>query len=239
MDTTLAQKAVETALNGNWKEAVRLNKLLLKEAPEDIDALNRLARAHAELGEIKKAKSFAERALRLDPFNSIALKALAKWKSLKPGQSIGTGSASPEAFLEEPGKTKVVSLINLGDARLLAKLDSADEVRLTPHSHKISVITRDGKHVGRLPDDLSAKIRNLINKGNVYQVLVKSIEPNDVKVFIREVKRGRLAKDIPSFPTEKIDYITYSSPDIVRRKDPGPLDDGAPAVNQAAEEESF
>ena len=121
----------------------------------------------------------------------------------------------------------------------MAKLDAADEVALTPHSHRVSVITREGKYVGRLPDDLSARIRNLIKKGNNYQVLIKSVDPEDVKVFIREVKRGKLAGNIASFSTEKLDYITYSSPEIVRKKDPGPLDDAAPGENQAAEEESF
>lgn len=239
MDNTLAQKAVEAALLTNWKEAIKLNKLLLKENAQDIDALNRLARAHAELGEFKKAKSLSEKVLRIDPFNSIAAKAINKWKGLKDGHSISTNFVSPEAFLEEPGKTKIVSLINPGDSKLLAKLDSATEVTLTPHSHRISVITKEGKHVGRLPDDLSARIRNLIGKGNVYQVLIKSIEDTDVKVFIREVSRGKLAGNIPSFATEKIDYITYSSPEIYRKKDPGPLDEGGLVESQSAEEESY
>lgn len=239
MEQSLAQKAVEAALTGKWKEATRLNTLLLKENPKDIDALNRLARAHSELGSIKKAKSFAEKVLKLDPFNSIATKAIIRWKSLRGGQSSVSRPASAEAFLEEPGKTKSVSLINLGDPKLLAKLDSADEVKLTPHSHRVSVITLEGKHIGRLPDDVSARLRNLIQKGNTYQVLVKSIEPDEVKIFIREIKRGKLAGDTPSFPAEKIDYVTYSSPDIIRKKDPGPLDEGAPAVSQAAEEESY
>ncbi len=239
MEQSLAQKAVEAALKGSWKEAARFNTLILKENSKDIDALNRLARAFSELGNPRKAKSFAEKVLKLDPFNSIATKAIARWKGLKSGQTFVSRPASAEAFLEEPGKTKTVSLINLGDPKLLVKLDSADEVKLTPHSHRVSVITSDGKHVGRLPDDVSARLRNLITKGNTYQVLIKSIESDDVKVFIREVNRGSLARDIPSFPAEKIDYVTYSSPDIIRRKDPGPLDDGAPAVSQAAEEESY
>lgn len=239
MEQSLAQKAVEAALNGNWKEATRLNSLILKENPKDIDALNRLARAYSELGNPRKAKSCAEKVLKIDPFNSIATKALSRWKGLKGGQGFSSKPASPESFLEEPGKTKTVSLINLGDPKLLAKLDSADEVKLTPHSHRVSVITLEGKHVGRLPDDVSARLRNLINSGNTYQVLIKSIEPNDVKVFIRELTRGLQVKDTASFPSEKIDYVTYSSPDIIRKKDPGPLDEGSPAVSQAAEEESF
>ena len=239
MDTSLAQKAVDAALSARWHEAIKLNKLILKETSKDTDALNRLARAHAELGEIRIAKTLAERVLKLDPFNSIAAKALIKWKGLKAGQRVSSSPVGPDAFLEEPGKTKIVSLINLGDAKVLAKLDAGDAVHITPHSHRISIITESGKYVGRLPDDISARLRDLIKKGNEYQVLIKSNERDAVRVFIRETKQGHAAKNIPSFPSEKIDYITYSSPDIIRRKDPGPLDEGSPNENQAAEEESF
>ncbi|MFZ5932831.1 MAG: tetratricopeptide repeat protein [Patescibacteria group bacterium] len=219
MDIDLAQKAVKTALSGNWKEAVKLNQELLKENPKDTEALNRLARAYAELGNLKRAKSLAERVLKIDPFNKIATKALVRWRGLTKGKVVSSSVFSPEAFLEEPGKTKMVSLLHLGDAKLIAKLDSGDEVRLHPGAHRISVVSLDGKYLGRLPDDLSARLRRLLKAGNEYQVLVKSIEPNDVKVFIREVKRAEGLKDTPSFVPEKVDYISFTPPELVSKKE--------------------
>jgi len=219
MDIDLAQKAISAALLANWKEAEKLNREILRETPEDVDALNRLSRASAELGDLKKAKRIAEKALRLDPFNTIASKSLSRWKGLRSSGSPSSVIGQPDAFLEEPGKTKMLSLLHLGDAKILAKLDAGDEVALTPHSHRVSVITQDGKYVGRLPDDISARLRKLISLGNSYKVLVKSINPGEIKVFIREVERAQKLIDTPSFAPEKLDYVSFTPPELVHKKE--------------------
>jgi len=219
MDIDLAQKAIAAALIANWKEAEKLNKELLRENPEDVDALNRLSRALAELGELKKAKKVAEKALRLDPFNTIASKSLSRWKGLRTSDKAPSVISQPDAFLEEPGKTKMLSLLHLGDAKVIAKLDAGDAVRFTPHSHRISVITLEGKYIGRLPDDISARLRKLISLGNSYKILIKSIGPSEIKVFIREEERAPKMADTPSFPAEKIDYISFTPPELVHKKD--------------------
>ena len=220
MDRKLAQKAISAALKANWEEAVRLNKLILKQDSKDVDALNRLARAHVELGEIGKAKKIAQKTLKIDPFNTIAAKSLQKWRKLRKGEKTGKATLSAGAFLEEPGKTKMVSLLHLGDSKkVLVKLDAGDEVRFKSGSHRVSVYTLDGKYIGRLPDDLSARLRKLIRRGNEYQVLIKSSEPQEVKVFIRETKRAKKFADTPSFSTEKIDYISFTLPELVHKKE--------------------
>ena len=219
MEASLAQKAVAYALSGNWKEAILLNKQILKENSQDIDALNRLARAYSELGKIDIAKKTSGRVLKLDPFNKIAVKALSKWKGIKKVDGTPKSILNPEAFLEEPGKTKLVSLLYLGDPSSISKLDCGDEVKLTPHSHRVNIISQEGKYLGRLPDDLSARLKMLINAGNSYQVIVKSIEPNDIKVFIREVARSEKTANMSSFPVDKIDYISYTPPELVRKKE--------------------
>lgn len=219
MEIDLAQKAVSAALSGDWSQALKLNKKILTENPKDIDALNRLARAYAEIGNIKKAKDSAEKVLKLDPFNPIASKCLAKWKGLTKGEATGTGPTSGEAFLEEPGKTKIVSLLHLGDSKILAKLDSGDEVYLTPYAHRVSATTYDGKYIGRLPDDLAARLRHFMKYGNEYQVLIKSIAPSEVKVFIRETKRAPDLSDVASFSAERIDYVSFTPPELVHKKE--------------------
>ncbi|HJX59513.1 MAG TPA: tetratricopeptide repeat protein [Patescibacteria group bacterium] len=219
MEVDLARKAVSAALDANWTEAVKLNKEILRQTPSDIDALNRLSRALAESGKLKEAKRIAEKVLKLDAFNSIATKALSKWKGLRKGESVGSGTNEPDAFLEEPGKTKMLSLLHLGDSRIVAKLDAGDEVKFTPHSHRVSVITLDGKYIGRLPDDISARLRKLMSLGNEYKVLVKSSEPSDVKVFIREIKKAEGLSDSPSFSAEKIDYVSFTPPELVHKKE--------------------
>lgn len=218
MDLDLAQKAINAALEGDWKTALALNKEILLENPSDIDALNRLARACAELGKIKTARSCAQKVLKVDPFNSIANKALKKWEGLREGTKTSSGTTLSESFIEEPGKTKVVPLLHLGDPKILAKLDAADEVKLTPHSHRVSVATFEGKYVGRLPDDLSARLIRFSREGYEYQTLIKSISPSEVKVFIRETLRPEKLSDIPTFLTEKIDYVAFTPPELVHKR---------------------
>lgn len=218
MDIDLAQEAIVCALNAEWRKAVELNLKILSKEAQNIDALNRLARAYSEVGKTSLAKKTTKEVLRLDPFNSIALKATEKWKVLKKGQSYNSNPAKADVFLEEPGKTKVVSLMHLGDSNLLVKLDAGDKVNLDHHSHRINVLTPDGKYIGRLPDDLSARIKKLISWGNSYQAHVKSADKNEIKVFIRETVRAEKLSDTPSFPTEKLDYVSFTPPELVHDK---------------------
>ncbi len=215
----LAQQAILSALSCKWESALKINEEIIKENPSDVDALNRLARALAELGKFKKARETAQKVIRLDPFNTIALKALSKWKNLQKGKTYSSPPTEAHIFLEEPGKTKIISLLHLGSTDVLANLDAGDEVSLNTRSHRVSVILSDGKYIGRLPDNLSARLRKLINMGNVYQTIIKSITCTEVKVFIREVKRSAKLIDIPSFSGEKIDYISFTPPELVHNKE--------------------
>src|SRR3989344_2515086 len=121
MDQNLAQKAISCALLGKWENACKINKLIIKDYPDDVDALNRLARSYAELGEIPKAKTYAKKVLRIDPFNTIASKSLSKWKALKKGDSDSSSVSDPALFLEESGKTKIVSLLHLGSEKIISR----------------------------------------------------------------------------------------------------------------------
>jgi tetratricopeptide (TPR) repeat protein len=210
MDSDLAHKAITLALSGNWQEALTVNLAILKLEPRDIDAMNRLARVYGELGEVEKAKKYSLGVLKIDPTNSIAGKALNKWQEMKPGKTSSPAfSSSAEAFLEDPGKTKIVPLLHLGCQEVLSELDSGDKIKLDCHCHRVAATTTNGKYIGRLPDDLSARIKKLVALKNEYEALVKSIDPhNQVKIFIRETVRGKKAAKIISFPGEKIEYTS-------------------------------
>lgn len=219
MNESLAQKAISAALKANWNDALELNKQILKNEPKDVDALNRLARAYSELGKIIKAKKTAEKAISIDPHNTIAAKALEKWKNLKEGEKDTPSKFSARAFLEEPGKTKIITLLHLGDCgKVIANLDSGDEVMFKIGNHRISVCTVSKKYIGRLPDDVSVNLIKLIKAGNEYQAFVKSSKPQEVKIFIRETKRAKELTDIPSFTSEKINYISFTPPELVHKK---------------------
>lgn len=187
MDYELAQKAINAALNCQWDQAVETNSLILHLEPDNVDALNRIAKAYYELGDIKKAQKASNKVLKIDPFNGIAIKCIKKWQGIRTPQNGTTSHTSPLAFLEEPGKTKMVKLIHVGDTKVITNLDCGDEVALTPHSHSVSVTTLDGKYIGKLPDDLAVRLINRMKNGSKYQTLVKSAQADDVKIFIRGI----------------------------------------------------
>ncbi len=219
MDDGLSQKAIDAALSGNWIEAEKINLTILQDNPKNIDALNRLARSYAERGSFKKAKDTANTVLKYDPFNIIAHKSLLKWKGLKKGDTITSGPSSAQVFLEEPGKTKIISLMHLGDQNTLAKLDSGDTIRLNTNCHRITSSTLTGKYIGKLADDISSRIKSLIRMGYGFDAFIKNIEPKEVKIIIREIKRPKEHSDHPSFPTEKIEYISFTPPELVHKKE--------------------
>jgi len=218
MNEILAQKAISAALEGKWDEAVEINKKILKTSPKDVACLNRLSRAYIELGQIKNAKNAAEKVLKIDPFNNIAKRTLEKTRGLKEGETITSGPSFVDSFIEEPGKSKVVSLIHLADPKIASKLDAGDSVQLDYHCHRVQVSTSDGKYIGKLTDDISLRIKRLIAMGNKYQAIIKSSEPREIKILIRETFKGNKAKDIISFPSEKIDYVSFASPSLVQKE---------------------
>lgn len=220
MDTSASQTAINLALSGNWAGALKVNLEIINSNPEDVDAINRLARTYWELGDIPKAREATKKVLKIDPVNPIALKCIEKWKSAESRTAHSSNHSSTETFLEEPGKTKLVTLVNLGDDKIFADLDPGEEVQLFSHTHKVSINTQNGKYIGRLPDDLAKRLRNLIKAGNKYQVLIKAVDSKNVKVFIREMEKGPKAPEIASFQTEKIDYVSFTPPELIHKDAP-------------------
>jgi len=223
MDENLIQQAISDALAGEWKRAISTNKEILKLEPEDIDSLNRLARAYVETGDVVRARKTANKVLKLDPYNPIANKSLKRWIGLRSGARPVNNVSVSGTFLEEPGKTHIVSLLHIAGKKILNSLDAGDEVLLNPHRHRVSITTKQGKYVGRLPDDLSARLRKLIAAGNEYVVYIKSVDEANLRVFIKENKRVPKLANVASFPSEKIEYIAFTPPELVHKKSDRPL----------------
>jgi len=115
----LSQQAIDFALSGNWKEAIKVNLVLLKDNSKDIDTLNRLGRAYLETGQKSKSEETYKKVLRLDKFNSIAAKNLGLLKTSRISHQSKTFSAQAmPLFLEEPGRTRTVSLVDPSDKRV-------------------------------------------------------------------------------------------------------------------------
>ena len=207
------EKAIRAALEGKWEEAIEFNLYLIKDEPGDITALNRLAKAYTEIGDIEKAGDTYKKVLSLDKYNPIATKNLIRLKSkekVKIQSSINPSPAIQANFLEEPGKTKSTQLVRLTDADNLASLHIGQSVILEAKKRSVSVLLSDGTYIGTLPDDLSFRLGRLIRGGNKYETFVKGLPANHgVLIFIRETERSRRYKNTPSFPMTT--HATYQA----------------------------
>lgn len=216
----LAKSAIDAALSGNWKEAIKINLSILKQGSHDIEALNRLGRAFMETGLKSKAENAYKKVLRLDKFNTIATRNLVHLKTSRVNhQATSNFSRSQAMFLEEPGVTKTVQPIRPGDTKIVSRLHPGDPVRIAVRQHNVVILTSNNEYLARLPDDLASRLRTLIQAGNTYSANICSIDP--LKIFVLETHRAPKYRHTPSFPlTEKLTYAAFTPPELIHDEKP-------------------
>ena len=77
------QEAISFAMQGRWDEAIAANKSIIEVFPNDINAFNRLGKALTEKGQYEEAIDAYNRAIAIDPKNSISRKNLRRLSLLK------------------------------------------------------------------------------------------------------------------------------------------------------------
>jgi tetratricopeptide (TPR) repeat protein len=215
---TNKNQAIQTALKGNWEEAITLNKALIEEDPKDIDALNRLALAYSIVGKIKDAKTTYQKVIQLDALNAIALRNLKKLKEAN-GQ-VTNGNLTKlinNKFLEEPGKTKVVDLVNIAQPQIIENLRTGESLDLS--IKRLKIFVSDGKqYIGVLPDDIARRLIKFMKAGCLYDAYVKSSSTHKVSLFIKEVKKTSRLKDQPSFTSFSESHLEIEKHSKVKHK---------------------
>lgn len=212
MENSLSTLAIKYALTQNWKEAIKTNQTILENQENSVDALNRLAFAYLKCGNINLSKQTYKKVLKIDKYNPIALKNL-KWLSSINKTDIHAeikDSPAPTVFLEEPGKTKIVTLFHTAPTRVLCNIISAQKVFLIAKKRAVEIRSTKETYIGVLPDDLSFRLIKLISGGNTYDAYIKNVSKNNVSIFIRELKKGKRFKNVPSFPLNKSQYNSIS-----------------------------
>lgn len=222
-DTSLdpqIQEAIDAALNNNWDKALRLNRELIEKYPDDVETINRMARALAELGKFGQAKKFYQKVLHIDQYNSIAQKNLNRLSTVKKGHqktNQTTSNIKGDIFLEESGKTETTTLKDTAMPSVLAGLRAGDKVNMTPHRNNITVITANGQRVGKIEDSLAKNISQNLRVGSRFEAFIKSISLHNatgrkgnsmVEIFIREIHRSRKITASP-FSSKSSSFTPY------------------------------
>lgn len=196
---SLTIKAIKASQERRWPDCIDLNANIIEENPTDIGALNRLAFCYLQMGQTAKARAAYETVLEQEHHNSIAQKYLNLIKQKL--EIVPPPAMTHEDFIEEPGKTKSVSLQRLADPTVLQCTATATPCELIVKKHRVDVRTVEGKtYLGSLPDDIAFRLQKLITAGNTYSVFVQSTSKKSCIVFIKEVSRNNKTVLTPSFP---------------------------------------
>ncbi len=194
--TTIKLQAIQTALTGDWENAISLNEQILKEDPNDIATLNRLGFAQLSLGKVKDAKAVYEKVLSLDMKNPIALRNL---KRVNGGNNIKTNIQLNNLFIEETGKTQIIELVNIAEKKVVSHLRSGEKILIRIKRNKIFALDSEEKFLGMLPDDICKRLTEFMNGGNEYDAYIWAANDTRISIFIREIKRVKKYINQPSF----------------------------------------
>ncbi|MEO6508337.1 MAG: tetratricopeptide repeat protein [Patescibacteria group bacterium] len=205
---TLEQQAVNAAIAQKWEDAVIFNEKILDEDHSNIGATLRLGYAYLQQEKMKESRKYYQKALKLQPKNPVALENLERITILE--ESAGGKSPSikikanldPNMFLEVPGKTKSVTLVNLGQKNHLAELDIGERVEIKLRKRKVEVRTLDGDYIGYLPDDVSKRMIYFMEADSTYSAYVKEANSTKVVLFVKEDTKGEKVAHYSSFPSK-------------------------------------
>lgn len=217
------QEAINAALVSDWEKAILINSDLSEEYPDDVNVLNRLGHAYAELGQVNKSSSIYKKILEIDPYNPIAKRNLERLATLR-GSEIKVKetrpSVDPDTFIEEPGKTKTIDVVDLAMPKVLIVLRTGDKVTLNPNKKEITVISEDNHRLGKLDGLWGEEIAQALRLGSQFNAIVKAVKVgkdqanSTLSVFLRETKRSkRLAH--PTFPIESNNFTPFVREDSI------------------------
>lgn len=200
----LENQAINAAIHFHWQEAVGLNEKIIKLDKKNLPAYLRLGFASSQIQKFAAALKFYKKALTIQPSNNIAKENIERlqflqFKSTKKSKKTAT-FLDPNLFLESTGKTKSVTLVNIGQKNILAQLTVGQEVELKFKKRKVEIRTKENEYIGSLPDDLSRRLLVFLKAKSKYKVYVKDATLNRVTVFIREETKGKKVQLYLSFP---------------------------------------
>lgn len=198
------RQAINDAMNGQWVEAIKMNEIIIKIDKKNIEAYLRLGFANLQINKTKKAKQFYLLALKIQPNNGFVKKNLERIKILETKKLVtsNTTPLDPLLFVDIPGKTKTINLVNCGPKSVLAKLTVGQKVFLINKKRKVEIRTTDKEYVGCLPDDLSKRLAIFIKNGGIFSVYVKETSLKNITVLIKEDKKGAKMMKFVAFPSD-------------------------------------
>ena len=203
---SLDREAVDLALKGEWERAAQVNRAILELFADDVEVMNRLAKALIEMGSYEEAGSVLDRLGNVAPYNNIARKNRTRLEQMR-GSAVATSrharraTGAPQLFIGESGKS-ATTLLRGTPRRLPSTLvSSGDPVLLRLEHHALNVYADEGQYLGQVDPRLGHRLSRLIEGGNTYAAAVIGVNDEGISVIIHETHRDRSLQHVASFPT--------------------------------------
>jgi len=198
-----SKQAVALAMQGQWREAITVNRSIIETFPTDTEAYNRLGRAYMEIGEYTQAKEAYRHGLELNPYNTIAQKNLRRLEHL--GEStVAVKNESfkvpPHHFIEEIGKAGIMDLQNPAPKQTIVKMNSGDKIDLKIKDKNLVAENLLGDYLGQVEIRHAQRLIKLMNGGNRYSAAILSASEDKLTVIIREEYQDPSQAGQISFP---------------------------------------
>ncbi|MFO0704276.1 MAG: tetratricopeptide repeat protein [Patescibacteria group bacterium] len=202
----LENQAVDAAIRADWESAVDANKQIIDISKNNVQAHLRLGFAYLQCKKLNLSLDHYKKVLAIQPQNMIAADYVEKIKLQKSEHKKPSETnklvLNPQTFVELPGKTKSVGLIQLGQKNVLASLIVGEQVYLSIRKRHVEIRTESGEYAGILPDDVGTRLMYFLENDSVYHVFVQEATLNNVSVFIREISKGKKVEKMASFPLD-------------------------------------
>ena len=219
----LDREAVGLALNGEWERAVEVNRAILELFADDVEAMNRLAKALIELGSYEEAGGVLDHVCDIAPHNNIARKNRARVEQMLGSNSAATtrharrSTGAPQLFIGESGKSATTVLRHTPRLLSLALVSPGDPATLAIEHHGISVYADDGQYLGQIEPRLGHRLARFIDGGNTYAAAIVGVNGDGISIIIHETSRHRSLQHVASFHTRA---APQSAPRHERDDDP-------------------
>jgi len=217
--------AISLAMARRWREAISVNKPIINNFPNDVNAYNRLGRAHMELGEYAQAKEAYQRTLEFDPVNTIAKKNLQRLSQL--GKRLANPKATPaddtavepRTFIEEVGKTGINRLQHLAQPEKIARMVPGDKVHLKINGPNLTVEDGRGEYLGLVEPKHSQRLVKLMTGGNRYSAAIVNATDSSVTIIIKEIYQNPSQVGKVSFPYQGVEVPRTSVGEMIFKRE--------------------
>ena len=218
----LAGSAIEAAMQSRWDDAIRRNNEILQldraKDQDKLEAYNRLGKALSETGKIKEAREAYQKALEIEPSNTIARKNVERLATLRSkAEPDKAQQVDASLFIEEMGKTGV-TVLRPSNTKLLAMLSAGDEVSLAPIGSRLTIETAAGEYIADVEPKLALRLSRLMAGGNKYAAAVAGLEAGAVRIIIKETFQDPSQVGRLSFPAGKAGELVrpYTKESMIR-----------------------